>query len=326
MYRAEWSKPMTDGPWFDIENSNILDLCPPDVDEAEWSAFRSRFRASEDLFDNGFPIQIDVELNSGCNMSCPFCIHGYNTIENREMPVEQYKDIIREAYRLGVRCVKLNYINEPLLRKDLEELIHWTRDQGILNVYMVTNGTALTARRRERLLNSGLTKLFVSIDATSSETYDQQRLSGRFERVVENVEAFIRERNMAGRRFPLVLVSFLNNAINQHEREDFKAKWTKIADVVSIQKMNEVPDRDTGLTLDHRTPKHGCKFPFKQLVVDTDGTILPCCKLAGKKMPIGHVSNTSLDEAWRRSEPLRRIHSEDRWQNHPICGPCMRCE
>jgi radical SAM protein with 4Fe4S-binding SPASM domain len=323
---------MTD-KWFEINHKNVLDLCPDDVDPEEWAEFRYRFHQGENLIDIGYPIQIDVELNSGCNMTCPFCIHGYSKIKNREMCLEKYQEIIRQAVELGVKSVKLNYINEPLLRKDLEDIIRWTRDQGIINIYFVTNGTALTKKRRTKLINSGLTKLFVSIDAVTSETYNKQRLSGQFNRIVTNVKSFIRERNDAGKRHPLVLVSFLRNTLNEHEEQAFKNKWGDLADVISIQRMNEVPDRKTGLTLHYDKQIEGCKFPFKQLVVETDGTIIPCCKLYGKKMPLGKFGEEhpkygmiDLKEAWRQTSSLRFIHSENMWDKHPVCSKCMRCE
>ena len=75
---------MTD-QWFEINHKNVLDLCPDDVDPEEWRQFRENFHKAESLVDIGYPIQIDVELNSGCNMTCPFCIHGYSKIINREM-------------------------------------------------------------------------------------------------------------------------------------------------------------------------------------------------------------------------------------------------
>jgi radical SAM protein with 4Fe4S-binding SPASM domain len=225
-----------------------------------------------------------------------------------------------------VKAVKFNYINEPMLRKDLEEIIRWTRDQGIINIYMVTNGTLLTPKRRQSLMQSGLTKLFVSLDAVTEETYNKQRLSGQFNKVVANVLAFIKERNELGQQFPLVRVSFLRNQINKHEEKAFQEFWQDKADLIAFQKMNEIPDRKTSLTIaDVEMQSNGCDLPFKQLVIDDDGEILPCCKLAGKKLPIGNIDTMTLQEAWDSSKMkhLRRIHSTKEWQNHDICRNCM---
>jgi radical SAM protein with 4Fe4S-binding SPASM domain len=310
----------------EIYNQHLLSLCPPDVDKDEWNEFRSMMQQATDLKELEHPLQIDVELNAGCNMACPFCIHGYGKIENTKLDRKKFEKVLKEAVNIGVKSVKFNYINEPMLRKDLEEIIRWTRDQGIINIYMVTNGTLLTPKRRQSLMQSGLTKLFVSLDAVTEETYNKQRLSGHFNKVVQNTLAFIKERNELGNQFPLVRVSFLRNQINLHEEVAFGDFWRNKADLIAFQKMNEIPDKVTGLTVsDERMPTKGCDFPFKQLVIDDDGEILPCCKLAGKKLPLGHIDSMTLQEAWvsPKMVHLRRIHKTDEWQKHTICRNCM---
>jgi radical SAM protein with 4Fe4S-binding SPASM domain len=314
--------------FFDIKHKELLSACPPDVDENEWNTFRKNFKQAENFVEFDNPLQLDVELNGGCNMECPFCIHGYvdEKIPNIKMKIGDYHRIIDEAVEIGVKSLKLNYINEPMLRKDLEECIKYAKDKGILNVYMVTNGTALTKKRRESMLASGITKVFISLDATTSETYNKQRLSGQFDRVVNNINKFVELRNSKGMRFPLVRVSFLKNSINIHEAEEFKEIWEEKVDIINFQTMNEVPDKETGLLVE-KTPyvKKGCTFPFKQLVVDHLGYIQPCCKLDGKKLQLGNISNMTLKEAWNgdKIKHLRKIHSTDEWRKHPVCFKCM---
>ena len=320
-----WFRPMSD-TWFRIHNSDAFDLCPPDVSEMDWAEFLQEYKAAENLERVDKPIQIDIELNGGCNMNCPFCLHGYEVIENRSMDDATYGHVIQQAVDMGVKSLKLNYINEPLMRRDLESKIEYAKSQGILNVYFVTNGALLSRKRRTKLRQSGLTKLFISIDATTEETYNRQRRNGLFNKVVSNVEAFINERNDAGQQFPLVLVSFLVNKLNQHEAEAFREKWVGLADIVSFQKMNEVPNHDTGLTVHYDEPDHGCKFPAKQLVVDHLGSIQPCCKMGGKSLKSGNVYTTTLAKAWNGYAELRDMHRENRWQDHPVCAACMRCE
>jgi radical SAM protein with 4Fe4S-binding SPASM domain len=312
--------------WFDIRGREAFDRCPPNADPKPWAEFLAKYKAGERLEFLSHPIQIDIELNGGCNMNCPFCLHGYETIPNRKMPVAMYEQLVRDAVAFGVRSLKLNYINEPLMRNDLEDMIRFAHGAGILNTYFVTNGSMLSPKRRRRLLYSGLTKLFCSIDAVTADTYDRQRTSGLFKRVRGNVRAFIRERNEAGRQFPLVLVSFLQNQINHHEAEAFAEEWVGLADVVSFQKMNEVPDHATGLTFEYDDPDMGCKFPFKQIVVDHNGLLLPCCKLSSKKLPLGNVAAITLEQAWASMGHLRKMHAANAWQSHPVCSHCMRCE
>jgi len=223
--------------------------------------------------------------------------------------------------------LKLNYINEPMLRTDLERCIAYAKAAGMLNVYLVTNGTLLNAKRRTSMLDSGITKVFVSVDAATSGTYNKQRLSGKFDLVVKNILEFVAERDRRGLIYPLVRVSFLRNALNIHEEEAFREFWQDRVDMLAFQKMNDLPDRDSGLTLNGRVPKErrGCTFPFKQLVVDYEGDILPCCKMGGKKLALGNIDNMTLSGAWNsdKMKALQQMHKEERWRDNPVCKRCI---
>lgn len=313
--------------FFNTKHQELLSLCPPGVDQDEWDTFRKHFHEAESFKEFDHPLQVDIELNGGCNMKCPFCPHGYgDKIPNDLMELCDYHRLIDEAVSIGVKNLKLNYINEPMLRKDLEECIRYAKDKGMLNIYMVTNGTCLTPKRRKSMLASGITKVFISLDATTAETYNKQRLSGKFETVVTNIIKFVEERDASGQRFPLVRVSFLKNRLNIHEANEFQEIWEERVDIIHFQKMNEIPDQDTGLTLvDTETVTKGCTFPFKQLVVDHKGNILPCCKLGGKKLTLGNIESMSLSEAWNgdKMKALRGVHKDGRWVDHPVCAQCM---
>lgn len=313
--------------FFDIRNRDALYAIPPDADPIAWDDYISTQHDAENFSHTpSVPLQIDFELNGSCNMACPFCIHGMGGGRTRSnLTLDQYKKLIDEAAQAGTKSIKLNYINEPLLRKDLEEAIHYAKAQGILNVYFVTNGSLLFPARRKSLLASGVTKIFCSIDANTAETYNKQRRNGFFETVVANVKALVAERNELGQKFPVVRVSFLKNQINQHEADDFYDAWKDIVDVVTFQTMNEVPGAETGLILQQKEEPKPCSFPNKQLVIDSEGDILPCCKLYGKELAIGNIADLTLQQAWNHPKmiALRTAHQEGSWRQIDACRRCL---
>jgi len=310
----------------DIQNRNLLEECPVGIDSHQWELFRTNYQRAGRFQQLESPVQLDIELNGGCNMKCPFCLHGYENRPNTLMPIERYKRLIDEAVAFGVRGLKLNYINEPMLRKDLEQCISYAKSAGMLNVYMVTNGTLLNDKRRDSMLNCGITKVFISVDAATSETYDKQRLSGKFNLVVKNILDFVEERNRRGLTYPLVRVSFVRNALNIHEEEDFRKFWKDKVDIIAFQMMTELPDLNSGLTIKKQVNEtKGCTFPFKQLVVDYEGDILPCCKMGGKKLLLGNIDSMTLQEAWSsdKMRDLQLMHKNNRWHENPVCDRCI---
>ena len=317
---------MTD-PFFDIRNKSALLECPPGKNEKAWHRYIAKQVIAERYQVAGVsPVQIDIEINGSCNMACPFCIHGIGEGRSTaKLTWEQYTALIDEAASIGTASLKLNYINEPLLIRWLDKAIKYAVDAGILNIYFVTNGSLLNAKRRAELLASGVTKIFVSIDAATSETYNKQRRNGAYGEVVANVKALIKERNALGQSHPLVRVSFLKNQTNIHEADLFFEQWNGIADVITFQTMNEVPGQDTGLTIKREEKPESCSFPFKQLVVDSEGDILPCCKLYGKFLAIGNIKDMTLSEAWNSVAMvnLRKAHATDTWDTIPTCKTCL---
>ena len=313
--------------FFDIRGKDALYAVPPNIDPVAWDDYISNQHSAEQFNKTpSAPLQIDFELNGSCNMACPFCIHGSGDGRvHANLDFETYAKLIDEAAKIGTKSIKLNYINEPLLRSDLEKAISYAKAQGILNVYFVTNGSLLFPKRRKSLLASGVTKIFVSIDAATSETYNKQRRNGAFETIVANVKALVQERNALGQRFPVIRVSFLKNQLNIHEADQFYKYWKDIVDVVTFQTMNELPGRKTGLTLEHNHEPLPCSFPNKQLVVDSEGDILPCCKLYGKNLVLGNISSMSLEEAWSSDKmvALRDAHSSGTWQHNAVCRRCL---
>lgn len=300
---------------------------PPDTDPIAWDDYISTQHEAEAFaVVPSTPLQVDFELNGSCNMACPFCIHGSGNGRTRSnLDLAQYKILINEAAKNGTKSIKLNYINEPLLRKDLEEAIVYAKKAGILNVYFVTNGSLLFPERRKSLLASGVTKIFVSIDASTDETYNKQRRNGQFDSVVKNVKALVAERDAIGQKFPVIRVSFLKNQINIHEADQFYEEWKNVVDVVTFQTMNEVPGKETGLTLDNVPTPKPCSFPNKQLVVDSEGDILPCCKLYGKELAIGNIANLTLQQAWdhEKMNELRLAHQTGTWPSIEACKRCL---
>ena len=143
---------------------------------------------------------------------------------------------------------------------------------------------------------------------------------------MRNILDFVEERDRRGLKYPLVRVSFLRNALNIHEEDAFREFWQEKVEMLSFQKMNDLPDLDSGLTIKEQgIEAEGCTFPFKQLVVDHEGDILPCCKMGGKKLALGNIENMTLKRAWNsdKMKALQLMHKEIRWQENPVCTRCI---
>jgi radical SAM protein with 4Fe4S-binding SPASM domain len=315
-----------------VLNRDRFDEPPGDVtdpaDLARWRAFRESYhRAQLGEAPESFPLQVDFELNSTCQMKCAHCTHGVETVRKRELSRESFEKAIDEGQRHGLCSVKLNYINEPLLRRDLAGFVRYAKSRGVLNVYFATNGLLLSRERAAELMDAGLSKVMVSLDATTAETFSLMRRSTKLSEIERNIRGLLELRAERGAAWPLVRVNFLRTPENQHEAAAFVERWKGIADSVGFQRQVRMPGVvDDLLGEDDRgAGTFRCSFLSKLLVVDSGGQILPCCTFSGREMAVGNIEDTTLEEAWKseRRRALAGLHAEGKALTNPTCAHCV---
>jgi radical SAM protein with 4Fe4S-binding SPASM domain len=311
-----WSRyaiPGNEVNWFEQPPNNTGEV-------ARWLDFREAYHLAQDELTCGdFPLQIDFELNSTCQMKCAFCTHGHQKVEKRDLGWDRFRRVIDEGAERGLCSVKLNYINEPLLNRNLTDYIRYAHSMGVLNTYFATNGLLLSEKVGQSLIDAGLSKIMISLDATTPATFLKARRSPYFEKIVSNIQRFLTLRGPNG--WPKVRVNFLETPINAHESEAFMKSWKGVADMLGFQRLVGVPGHEGGQLADD---DFRCGTPFKLCVVDSGGNILPCCAFGGREMPLGHVDTHSIHEAWNgeKMQSLRKLHRRGGYRENPICKHC----
>lgn len=124
------------------------------------------------------PITCVWEVTMGCNMRCGHCGSSCAEPLEGELTTEEALDLCDQIARLGLRWVTLSG-GEPLIRNDITELVKRLSDQGV-SVNMITNGLLLDRAMAERLKESGIATLAISIDGTR-EIHDEIRKKGAFD-------------------------------------------------------------------------------------------------------------------------------------------------
>ena len=114
-----------------------------------------------------------ISLTERCNLRCLYCMPKEGVELTPKKYLMQSNEIIYLAklfVKYGVNKIRLTG-GEPLIRKDLIKFITYAKEAGILDIYMSTNGSLLTEKVSRQLVNSGLTRLQVSLDASTKETF-----------------------------------------------------------------------------------------------------------------------------------------------------------
>ena len=97
------------------------------------------------------------------------------------------------------------------------------------------NGSALTKKRAQQILDSGLTRL-VQFRSLTMKLIQSKVGSISLDRVKRNIFNFLELKEKGGYKLPIVGVSFCVLKQNENEVDDFKNYWKDIVDIVSIQR------------------------------------------------------------------------------------------
>lgn len=300
-----------------------------------WDDYREKYDLASNLDGlTSYPLQIDFELNSSCNLKCPMCPISAESSKGKGketwFDIELYKQIVADGVPRGLRAIKLNYVNEPLIRKDLAKFIKFARDCGVLDVYFSTNGMLLTEKFIRQIIQAGLTRIQISIDAHTSDIYDKVRPGGNLHKVQKNVEMLMDIRKELGSVTPLVRVNFVRTELNEHQLEEFEEFWRPRVDMIGIQEYVKPPMVQKTLisrtTEDKRIRGFRCSFPFKQLVITNEQHILPCCTFWGEHLKLEKCNTPDdLINAWsgKKMKHLRKVHESGEYWRIETCRQCV---
>ncbi len=284
----------------------------------------------------GVPTHIDFELNYSCNLKCPMCPHGdaetiHPHYRKEQLDFDLYKKVVDEGVSKGLKSIRYNQLNEPLLKKDLCEYVAYARDNGVLDLAINTNGMLLTEEWCRNLFDAGITQIRVSIDAASKEVYDVVRVGGNYDVVVENTLRCIEMRNELKRKMPIIRVSMVMTKDNEHEENAFVDFWKDKADYYAISHMENWVDKSSkptrlyGSKRYENQDKFRCPQSWQRATIFPNGDFIPCCAEFRRYLPVGNIRYKTLEELWHDAYvvDLRRLHLEGRWRDDSICRSCV---
>ncbi len=285
------------------------------------------------VFDDAvppLPLTAMIEVSSRCNLRCPLCSVGRGALSRKgDLPVEVFARLVRDLAPT-VKRLALHNLGEPLLHRELPELVRIAKAAGIPSVFLSTNLAVDVPERVDALARSGIDELVCSLDAASAETYPVYRVGGRWDVVERNLTALVAARRSVARG-PSVRLQFLRFRHNEGDLDAFRALARrhgvgfeiKVASAPASEVDAWLPD-DPALRRTSREPDHGwCTRPYDHTTVLSTGVVVPCCKDADGRVPLGDVSATPFAEIWAGAayRALRTRIRTDK-ASLPMCRTC----
>lgn len=148
------------------------------------------------MSERGFerPYVISWNLTYRCNLACEHCyldaggapqVATENFADRSELGTEECFGVIDEIAAFAPECVTILTGGEPLLRRDILDIVRRASDRGLW-VVVGTNGVRITENVAKRLADAGARGLSLSLDALDPDTHDRfRRVRGAWQNTVE---------------------------------------------------------------------------------------------------------------------------------------------
>ncbi len=208
--------------WAEIDENGRL-ILPPDVRQKYGLKPGAKVRLDEsgNLLRMHRPItqltKVYIEPTSACNLDCITCFRNDWEQPIGHMSEETFERIFEGLQSLDpIPDVYFGGIGEPLFHPKTIEWIARIKTLGV-KVELITNGTTLTRRKSQQLIDSGLDLLWVSLDGATPETYADVRMGAELPQIVANVKRFAKMRKASHFPVPEIGVAFVAMKRNIHD-------------------------------------------------------------------------------------------------------------
>jgi len=293
---------------------------------------------------------LTLELTYRCPLHCPWCSNplDFDKFKN-ELTTEEWKQVLADGRKMG--ALQLGFTGgEPMLRKDIEELVAESEKLGYYS-NLITSGIGLTPDRLKEMKKGGLKQIQLSLQSSDrditnklvgADVYDQKiavayDIKAQGFPMVLNIP--VCKQNIAGTRDILKLaedleVEYIEFANIQYynwallNRAEFLPTREELKEAEEIVRETRerlgnkmaiyfvIPDY-----FDDRPKACMNGWGAIHLTIGPDGAALPCQEarvIKGLEFP--NVREHSLDWIWNTS-PVFNAYRGDSWMKEP-CKSC----
>lgn len=285
---------------------------------------------------------MSIEPTTACNLGCPECPSGLKqfTRPTGKLNLDLHKEMI-DQLKKSVFYINYYFQGEPFLHPNFLDLIIEAKRNKIYTATS-TNAHFIDEKKAEEIVASGLDRLIISIDGLTQATYENYRVHGKLNKVIEGTKHLLAAKKRMNSSTPHLIFQFLAVKPNEHEiPEVFKLGKEMNIDEVRI-KSAQLYDYENGnplmpenekysryklqangtYKLKYKTGNH-CWRMWSSSVLTWDGKVVPCCFDKDAKHVLGSLENRSFTEIWNDKQYVAFRQAVFRGRNQiDICKNC----
>jgi radical SAM protein with 4Fe4S-binding SPASM domain len=299
-------------------------------------------RLSKQPLHLGKPFSLSIEPTTACNLGCPECPSGLKqfTRPTGKLALDLHKKMLNDVAK-NVFYINYYFQGEPFLHPDFLQLIKQAKQHKIYTATS-TNAHFINEQKAAEIISSGLDRLIISIDGLTQETYEQYRVNGKLEKVLEATNHLITAKRERKSKTPYLIFQLLAVSANEHEIpqiyelgktmgvDEVRIKTAQLYDYENgnpLMPKNEDYARyrqksDGTYTLKYKLGNH-CWRMWSGSVLTWDGKVVPCCFDKDAQHVLGTVENQSFDAIWE-SASYKAFRSQV-FTNRKSIDICTNC-
>lgn len=265
----------------------------------------------------GLPFSISFEPTTSCNLRCPECPSGLRAFTRPTGMLEKnfFTETIEELHKEMLYLI-FYFQGEPYLNPAFLDMVSFAASKKIYTATS-TNAHYLNDENARRTIESGLDRLIISIDGTTQDVYEQYRIGGQLEKVLEGTRNIVKWKKKLKSKTPYIFFQFLVVKPNEHQIDDIKRlaneigvddvrfKTAQIYDykngnplIPSINKFSRYKKQPDGTYIIKNSLENQCWKLWHACVITWDGLVVPCCFDKDADYQLGDLKNKSLRTIW----------------------------
>ncbi len=291
----------------------------------------------------GYPVSVSFEPTTSCNLRCPECPSGLRQFSRPTGMLQNdfFSKTIDEIHKELLYLI-FYFQGEPYLNPEFLQMVKYASDKKIYTATS-TNAHYLTDGIAKKTVESGLDRLIISIDGTTQDVYQQYRVGGNLDKVLEGAKNIMKWKKELKSKTPFVFFQFLVVKPNEHQIEDIKRLAKKVGvDEVRFKTAqvydyetdpnNLIPtidkysrykkNADGSYTAKNKMANRCWKLQHAN-VITWDGLVVPCCFDKDATHQLGNLKTQSFKEIWHDNN-YKQFRSElfKSRKNIDICANC----
>jgi len=279
------------------------------------------------------PLRLWVELTNICNLKCGMCPNSSPGRSPRgNMSLATFEKIIDQTAH-HVYDVNLCHRGESLLNKDIDKMISYAKKMKVAT-RLNTNATVLDQEMSRRLIEAGLDFISFSFDGLDPKTYETIRVGASFEKVLENITAFLKLKKKLRSPTPYTMIEILALPQMQDQADkldEFRNRFRGLP----VDKISIKPVHNWGGNIELETKQDGAGEPdqpeycpctniWYAMVILWDGSVALCVQDWYNDNPLGNINDCSVIAMWNSEMivSVRELLAAGEYKQCEICSHC----